>query len=53
MSTQESIDHRRGLKLAEALGIKKLKDQNLYNTSWGVKTPIGLVRTIRNIIKEK
>lgn len=50
MSAQESKDHRLGLKLAETLGIKR--EGNLYRTGWGVKTPIGLVRTIRNIIKE-
>jgi hypothetical protein len=50
MSTQESKDHRLGLKLAETLGIKR--EGNLYRTSWGMVTPIRLVRSLRNIIKE-
>ena len=50
MSAQESKDHRLGVKLAETLGIKR--EGNLYRTSWGMVTPIRLVRSLRNIIKE-
>ena len=51
MSAQESKDHRLGLQLAEALGIKK--SGNLYWTSWGLITPIRLVRSLRLMIERK
>ena len=51
MSAQELKDHRLGLQLAEALGIKK--SGNLYWTSWGLITPIRLVRSLRLMIERK
>lgn len=48
MSTQESKDHRLGIQLAEALGVKK--SGNLYWTSWGLITPIRLVRSLRLMV---
>jgi hypothetical protein len=48
---QKIKDHKIGLQLAEALGLKK--SGNLYMTSWGLKTPIGLVRSIRLIVNQK
>lgn len=50
MSTQESKDHRLGLKLAETLGIKKSESGNLYRTGWGLITPVRLVRSLRLMI---
>jgi hypothetical protein len=48
MSSQESKDHRLGLKLAETLGVKK--SGNLYRTGWGLITPVRLVRSLRLMI---
>lgn len=38
-----------GLKLAQILMLKPNKMKR-YNTTWGDKTPIGLIRTVRNIL---
>ena len=45
---------RRGLMLAEVLRIRKgyCDDADRYPTEWGIKTELGLYRTVRRIVLE-
>ena len=41
---------RIGKRIAEALSLK-IVGENKYRTEWGVKSPIGLTKALRAILK--
>jgi hypothetical protein len=50
---EDQKDHEAGLLTAETLGLKPKRDTGYYQTGWGSKTPAGLARTIKAIIKKE
>lgn len=52
MSPQEIAEHRVGMELIKALGLKKVSpSSNLVATSWGYITPIRLVKSLQLALK--
>jgi len=43
---------RRGILLADVLGLRAKRDNGRYGTTWGDKTAFGLYHTVKRIIDE-
>lgn len=55
----ETEEARRGQLLADALGLKSVRNQHgahfdppRYQTNWGTKTALGLFRTVARIVED-